>query len=72
MSFGDDIREGFKSRREQRDAKMRRVFARPEQVTRDGDTIIVGGTPVENAAREAAAARKAADEARAAADAAKK
>lgn len=63
-----DIREGFKAKRSQRDAKLARILARPEQVERDEQGNIVinpsGEDALAKAEREAREARAAADAAR--------
>ncbi len=64
------MREQLGRSRQTRDAKMARVFAKPAQVTRSGNDIIVRPpsrreSPVQEAKREATAARKRADTAKA-------
>lgn len=65
--MNSDIREGFKNRRGNRDAKLARIFAKPEQVTRTNDGIVVaprGETSLQKAEREAKETRALADNAR--------
>jgi hypothetical protein len=68
MSYSQNMRDELARKRETRDTKLRRVFAKPEQVTRDSSGNIVINPPGEDAL---AKATREAEEARAAADAAK-
>lgn len=65
--MNSNIREGFKNRRGNRDAKLRRIFATPAQVSRTTEGIVIaprGETLLEAAQREAKEARAEADKAK--------
>jgi hypothetical protein len=68
-SRSDGLRAAFTSGRQEKDNKMRRIFASPAQVSRTEEGIVIGPrgeTTLEKAQREAKEARRLADEARAA------
>jgi ribulose 1,5-bisphosphate carboxylase large subunit-like protein len=71
-TLGDFLRDDLARQRQNRHAKLARIFARPGQLTKSGSQITVhprGEDPGDRIVREA---REAATAARAAADAAKR
>jgi hypothetical protein len=67
--FGDALRRDFQGKRtgSTRGAKLARVLAKPEQVEREGGSIVInppGEDALARAEREAKEARKLADEAK--------
>lgn len=68
MSYSQNMRDELARKRATPNNKLRRIFAKPEQVEREGDNIVIN-PPNEDALaraeREAKEARKAADEAKA-------
>jgi hypothetical protein len=67
MTEAVDIRGALKDRRQVRDNKLARVYAKPEQLTKKGEDIFIappGETVLAKAQREAKEARALADEAR--------
>jgi hypothetical protein len=69
MSISQNLRDELARKRGTRDTKLRRIFARPEQVERDDSGNVVINPPDEDAL---ARATREAVEARAAADAVKR
>jgi hypothetical protein len=72
VSYSDILRDNLKTKRQTRDAKLRRIYAKPGQLSQEGGDLIVNPPGESQAAKNLREAKAEAVEARRLADEAKR